>query len=331
MLFKKLSISLVISISLIFSVINVYAEQLYIGGDSIGIKLEYNGVLITGTYNITIDNKSYNPTSSGYKNGQIITHVNNHRVKNINDLMNEIETNTKLSKKITLTLLDNNISYCKVLHLQNINNQFSTGLYVCDGITGIGTITYYNPQTKRFGALGHIMGDSKLLVNIQNTSGNIYVSKVTSIIKSKVKMPGEKIAEFTDIKIGEITLNNQYGLYGDYDNYKVNDKSLIQTAKISEIKKGKAYFYTVINDQKIEKFEIEIIELKKQTKSDVKGITFKVTDQKILDKTNGIIQGMSGSPIIQNNKIIGCITHVDTNNPNIGYGLYIEWMLENDK
>ena len=100
---------------------------------------------------------------------------------------------------------------------------------------------------------------------------------------------------------------------------------------IKLIKKGKAYFYTVLEGNKIEKCEIIITKVKKQTKSDIKGITFTVTDEKVLNSANGIVQGMSGSPIVQDGKLIGCVTHVDLSNSQIGYGLFIQWMLENDK
>lgn len=330
MFFKKLSISLVISISLIFSMTNVYAQKVYLGGNSIGIKLNYDGVLITGTYDITVNNKRLNPKNYGFKEGLMITKVNGIRIYNINELMKEIEKNTKLSKRILLTLLENNYSCNKELHLQNFNNKFSTGLYVCDGITGIGTMTYYNPSTNRFGALGHIMNSSRLSVDTNYIRGNIYSSKITSVIKSKPGYPGEKIAEISTVKIGDISLNNHFGIFGNYIDEELRNKQLIETSKINEIKKGKAYFYTVIQDEVIEEFEIEIIGLKNQKKSDVKGITFRITDSRIIDCANGIVQGMSGSPIIQNGKLIGCITHVDLNNPCIGYGLYIDWMLEND-
>lgn len=332
MLFKKLSIALVVSISILFSQLNVYAAQVLLGGDSIGIDLNYNGILITGTYNIEVNNKEYNPSVDGFNEGNLITHINGQRVKTISELMKEIEKRAAVSQEIILTFKNSsNQTKKQELKLQNKDNQFSTGLYVIDGISGIGTLTYYNPSTKRFGALGHMMNDNSLSVDIDEVKGAIYQSKVVRIVKSKTKNPGEKIAEISDIQIGELDRNNQFGIYGSYNVEKIEDKELIETAEISEIKKGKAYFYTVLEGNKIEKCEIVITKVKKQTKSDIKGITFTVTDEKVLNSANGIVQGMSGSPIVQDGKLIGCVTHVDLSNSQIGYGLFIQWMLENDK
>ena len=330
MLFKKLSIALVISISILFSQINVYASEVYLGGDSIGIDLNYNGVLITGTYDIEIDGVKYNPNEEGIAGGELITHVNDQKVETISELMKEIETKAALSQKIILTCKKNNQTKKHVLKLQNKENTLSTGLYVIDGLTGIGTLTYYNPQNNRFGALGHMMYDTSLKVDMEDVKGSIYESKVIRIVKSKSKNPGEKIAEISNLKIGDLDKNNSFGVYGYYDESQINDKVLIETADINEVEKGKAYFYTVLDGNKIEKCEIYITKIKKQTESDIKGITFKVTDKKVLSLANGIVQGMSGSPIVQNGKLIGCVTHVDLSDRHIGYGLFIEWMLEND-
>lgn len=330
MLLKKLSIALVISLSFYCSMINAYAAELFLGGDSIGIDLSYNGVLITGTYAIEVDGKAYDPSSDGFKEGHLITHVNGQRVESISELMKEIEKRVSVSQKIMLTYQDHQKTKTQQLYLQNKNDQFSTGLYVIDGISGIGTMTYYNPSTHHFAALGHMMCDTSLTIDIADVKGAIYQSKVTNIVKSQSRKPGEKIAEISHVQIGEVFDNNQYGLYGRYDASKVKDHQKIQTASMDEIKTGKAYFYTVLEGNKVGKYEINITNLKKQSTKDIKGITFEVTDQEVLEKCNGIVQGMSGSPIIQDGKLIGCVTHVDVNNTHKGYGLYIDWMLEND-
>ena len=330
MLFKKLSIALVISLSFYFSMVNAYAAELLLGGDSIGIDLSYDGILITGTYDIEVDGKTYNPSSSGFKEGNLITHVNGQRVESIGELMKEIEKRISVSQKIMITYKDDHTTKTQQLLLQNKNDQFTTGLYVIDGISGIGTMTYYNPSTQHFAALGHMMSDTSLTIDIANIKGAIYQSNVTNIVKSQSRKPGEKIAEISHVQIGEVQDNNQYGLYGQYDESKIKDHQKIQTASIDEIKTGKAYFYTVINGSKVGRYEINITSLKNQSTKDIKGIAFEVTDQEILDKCNGIVQGMSGSPIVQNGKLIGCVTHVDVNNTHKGYGLYIDWMLEND-
>jgi stage IV sporulation protein B len=164
-------------------------------------------------------------------------------------------------------------------------------------------------------------GDEQLI------DGSIYESEVKNIRKSQNGDPGEKIASINKKEvIGSVEKNNTYGIYGEYVNV-VKDE-LIETASINEVKKGKAYIYTVIEDDKIDKFEIEITNISKQNTKDIKGITFKITDKKLLNVSNGVVAGMSGSPIVQNGKLIGAVTHVVVDNVRYGYGIFIDWMLE---
>ena len=157
-------------------------------------------------------------------------------------------------------------------------------------------------------------------------TGNIYSSNVKKINKSKNGNPGEKIASINkNDLLGDIQVNNDYGIYGEYVNV-VKDE-LIETASIEEVKEGRAYIYTVINNNIVEPFEIEITNIKKQNSKDIKGITFKVTDKRLLDITNGVVAGMSGSPIVQDGKLIGAVTHVVVDNVKYGYGIFIDWML----
>lgn len=329
MLFKKLSIALIIVLTLIIPTFNVFAAEVIVSGQSIGIELNYDGVLITGTYDISIDNKKYNPSSDDFKVGDLIISANGNKVDSISSLMNLIEDDIKNDKDITLQIQRNNQILNKKLKYSENDGSFSTGLYVQDGLTGIGTMTFYNPTNHQFGALGHIMNDIELSSKIL-TNGKIYNSYVKKINPSKNGKPGEKIAEIGTIEIGTVFDNNSYGIYGSYIDSQITDKQLISTASIDEVKEGKAYFLTVLNGHDIVKCDINIIHLKKQNKPDIKGIYFEITDKEVLSLTNGIVQGMSGSPIIQNGKLIGCVTHVDVNHVNKGYGLYIDWMLEND-
>lgn len=329
LLFKKLSIALIIVVCIICSISDVYAIEVILGGQSIGIQLNYDGIMISGTYDIIVDNETYNPSSDGYQSGELITHVNGTRVDSLTNLMNCIEEEIDKKHSISLTILADNKIITRMLKCQLNNNQYSTGLYVTDGLTGIGTMTYYNPVTKHFAALGHMMYDVSLSSDVIIKEGSIYSSYVQTVIPSSNGNPGEKIADIDSIEIGTIFDNNNYGIYGNYtilsDHYQT-----ISTATMDEVELGAAYFLTVLEGDTIVQCQIEITHLKKQTSPSIKGITFKITDENILDKTNGVIQGMSGSPIIQNNKLIGCVTHVDVQNVEYGYGLYIDWMLEND-
>ena len=330
MLLKKLSISLIIVVSLLCPSFQVFAADVILGGQSIGIELDYEGVMITGTYEISIDNHPYNPASDGFMSGDFIIKVNNQDIQSIQELTNEIKVCVEKKQEIILTLKRQEQIFEKKLKFQTQDHQFTTGLYVQDGLTGIGTMTYYNPQNQHFGALGHMMCDTSFSSNISVKSGSIYHSYVKNIKPSQNGNPGEKIADIGSIEIGTLFDNNSYGIYGQYTSVSEQNQ-IISTASIDEVEIGDAYFLTVLDGHTISRCSIRITDLKKQTEPDIKGITFEITDDKVLSLTNGIVQGMSGSPIIQNNKLIGCVTHVDMNNVHQGYGLYIDWMLKNDK
>ena len=202
---------------------------------------------------------------------------------------------------------------------------YKTGLYVKDNIMGIGTLTYIDPTTKIFGSLGHEISEkmTKKIFDVNN--GSIFSSNIKKIVKSKNGIPGEKIASFNfnDIK-GNITKNTITGVYGNYiDAFENNN--IYEVAKKDEIKIGDASILTTINGNNIESFKINII--KTLNKNNNHDILFEIIDPKLLELTNGIVQGMSGSPIIQNNKIIGAVTHVVVDNPIKGYGINIEKML----
>lgn len=325
-----MSISLITVVSLVFPSFQVFAADVILGGQSIGIELDYEGVMITGTYDISIDNRPYNPASDGYQSGDLITQVNQQNVESISELMESVKNSVEKNQKIMLTLKRQNKTIKKELKFQKKDDQFTTGLYVQDGLTGIGTMTYYNPETHHFGALGHMMYDTSLSSGTTIKNGTVYNSYVKKINPSQNGNPGEKIAEIGSIEIGRLYENNNYGIYGQYTNLS-DQLQTISTASMDEIELGEAYFLTVLNGHEVSRCSIRITDLKKQNEPDVKGITFEITDEEVLSLTNGIVQGMSGSPIIQNNKLIGCVTHVDINNVHQGYGLYIDWMLKNDK
>lgn len=327
MLFKKLFLSLILALTII-NPVAAYAISLIPGGDSIGIELDYQGVVITGGYAIEIDNKSYNPISDDFQVGDLITAIDDQKVTCIEDLTYVIKNKTDdLTYDLTIKRGDNVIH--QGLKVVYDNQQFSTGLYVKDSISGVGTLTFYNPETHSFGALGHAMSDSKLDSESLLQEGSIYESNVTSIKKATSQSSGNKIADISNVEIGSINSHSQFGIYGTY-NYDISNREMMETATIEETKLGKAYFLTVLEGNEIVKCEIEITKLNSQDTVKEKGIEFTVTDKEVIEKANGIVQGMSGSPIIQNNKIVGCVTHVSGNNPMTGYGLYIDWMLEMD-
>ena len=207
------------------------------------------------------------------------------------------------------------------------SGKMTLGLYVKDEVIGVGTVTYLDPKTKKFGALGHSMiGDTLSGDNL----GLISVSSVRGIRKSFPGIPGEKQATFSKQPVGTILKNDEIGVFGKVHDLKnFSDMKPIRVASPQEVRLGKAQLLTVLDKNKVESFEVEIVEVKNQDRKDIKGLKFKVTDETLLEKTGGIIQGMSGSPIIQDNKLVGAVSHVVIDSPDFGYCVYAMWMVNN--
>lgn len=321
MKFKKIFLMLLITfISMPINVL-AYSNKLILGGNNIGIEVKTKGILVVGLYEI--DNNLV-AQSSGIQIGDYIIKVNDNIINSISDFTNEIN-NDDDKKEIKIDYLRKGKNYKTNLSLINKDGEYKTGLYVKDNISGIGTLTFIDPNTKKFGALGHeiVSKETNELLNISD--GSIYYSYITGITKSNNGNPGEKEANY-DInnKYGIINENTKSGIFGDYT-ATLNNDNLYEVAKPEEIKEGKANIFTVIDGENLESFEIQIEKL--NFKDDVKNIVFKITDEKLLNKTGGIVQGMSGSPIVQNDKIVGAVTHVIVNDCTKGYGIFITNML----
>jgi stage IV sporulation protein B len=274
------------------------AKQVYLGGENIGIEISNEGLIVTGTYDVKNGRKIYNPSAdSDIKKGDILLKIEDKSINTLEELLSYIKENCNNKESVNITIIRNGAAYQRTLKLIKDNkNSIKTGLYIKDSILGIGTVTYFDPENKIYGALGHEMSDSS---NKRATfiDGKIYKSDVTLVKKSENGDPGEKVATIDkETVLGDIQKNTIFGIYGEYVNV-VKDK-LIETATIDEVKKGKAYIYTVVENEKIEKFEIEITDIKKQSNQDIKGITFKIVDAGLLNISNGVVAGMSGSPIV---------------------------------
>lgn len=298
-----------------------YSSKIILGGENIGINIKMPGVMVIGFYKV---NGKYIKGSPEIKIGDLITSVNNKNITSIEELTSSIEKN--INEKITLNIIrDNNNIKINIIP-EKEDNIYKTGLYVKDSITGIGTLTYIDPESNIYGALGHEVIESTSERQVKVKSGSIFESNVTSIRKSDIGNAGEKNASFNPQKTyGNIKENNIHGIYGNYT--EESDNTTLDVATKEEVKVGKAKIYTVLKGKKKEAFDINILSISK--KSDTKNITFEITDPTLLQKTGGIIQGMSGSPIVQDNKIIGAVTHVIVDNPVKGYGIFITTMLEN--
>ena len=311
----------IIFLILLLFPISVYAYSEYIipGGNNIGIEVKNEGIIVIGFYKI---NNKYN--TNDIKIGDVITKVNGNSVNNINDMVKEIESNV-INDKVIITVKRNKKVENIDFNLINEDGIYRTGLYVKDTISGIGTLTYIDPETKIYGALGHEIIENNSMVSVEVKSGTIFESIVTSIDRSTVGNAGTKNAKFYSNNVfGNINKNTISGIYGRYSS-SIDNREVMKVGEPNELKLGSAYIYTVIDQDKVEPFLINITKINKN--STIKNISFEVTDERLLSISGGIVQGMSGSPIIQDNKIYGAVTHVIVSKPTNGYGIFITSML----
>lgn len=297
-----------------------YSSEVILGGETIGIDIESNGVMVIGFYKI--DGKYH---KSDLVEGDVITKIEDTSISSIEDLTNALE-NYIGEEEIEVTYLRGEKEKTTNISLFLENGVYKTGLYVKDGITGIGTLTFIDPATNTYGALGHEVLESNTSKIVEVKTGTIFRNSITSIDESSNGNPGSKNAKFYyGTTYGDIDKNTKFGIYGTYTDEYDEDK-LIEVATPEEVKVGSATIYTVLEDETVEAFEIEITKINEN--SEIKNISFEITDPVLLEETGGVVQGMSGSPIVQNGKLIGAVTHVVTDNVTTGYGLFITTMLE---
>ena len=315
---------LVTIISFIIFTTNIFAYSEYIipGGENIGITINSKGLIVVGFYKV---NDKYIAKET-LKIGDVILEVNSVPVNTMEEFVSNIEY--FLDDKIDINIKRNDKIINTKLNVEEVGNIYKTGLYIKESVTGIGTLTYIDPIFKTFGSLGHeiVLSETKNIVEVKD--GNIFDSRVTTIDRSSNGLVGSKnaIINYNSV-LGTITKNTSYGIYGKYEAI-IPTKSLLKVANMDEIKTGNAVIYTTIKDNQAKEYNINILRVDKKTNNLNKSILFEITDENLLEGSGGIVQGMSGSPIIQNNKIIGAVTHVLVDDVKKGYGIFIRTMLE---
>ena len=296
-------------------------DKIYVGGQSIGIKLN-TGVVVVGSYGVLENGKIKKPwEAAGITEGDQIISLNQMSVTDTKSLLRALEKTG--GKESILEYKRNNEKYSTTITPIYASNSYSLGLYVKDSILGVGTLTYYIKEINAYGSLGH------QITSKDYYAGEIYEAKVNEIVKPTRGEAGEKRASIDSKAIGNVEKNTNTGVHGHTNsNFNYSSMEALEMKTRDEIRLGEAEIWTCIKGKTVEKFKINITSLTKQSSKDIKGISFEVVDDALLEQTGGIIQGMSGSPIIQDNKIIGAVTHVLINNSKRGYGIYLEFMLE---
>lgn len=307
-------------------------RKLIPSGEAIGVKIQTKGVLVVGLSSITTtEGKKMSPAAdAGFEVGDTILEINGQKIEKERDITSIINEKPNTTLKILVEQQGRQRSI-DVKPVQSMEDgMYRIGLWVRDNIAGVGTMTFYDPVTGSFGALGHGITDVDSGVLVDISKGSILKSKVASIQKARKATPGEIVGIFydSDEPYGTITKNTSFGIYGTLNASDTHSRREPMPIALSyQVKEGPAKILSTIDGSRIEEYSIEIQKVNRQSSPNSKSMLIKVTDPRLLEKTGGIVQGMSGSPIIQNGKIVGAVTHVLVNDPSRGYGIFIEWML----
>jgi stage IV sporulation protein B len=302
-------------------------RTLYACGNTIGLYLKSNGVLVIDTGSFSNGIEDVSPSKGILFSGDYILAVNDELVESKADLIEKVAQNGE--KDIVLTIRRNGSeSRVKVTPQKDQTGSCKLGVWVKDDCQGIGTLTYID-EYGNFGALGHGICDSDTGTLLEIEGGVLYKANVLSVIKGRSGVPGEYVGTINYSEgnvLGYIEQNSNLGIYGISNGKMDSGARLLEAGYKSDTHVGTASILTSINGT-VEEFEIEILELDYSAGTTNKGIVFKVTDEDLLSRTNGIVQGQSGSPIIQDGRLVGAVTHVFVNDSSMGYGIFLETML----
>lgn len=298
------------------------------GGNPFGIKLLMEGVMVVGMGEVkTSDGMECPAADCGIEEGDVIISLDGKKLLSNSDISDIVSKSD--GQPIEIVYTDGNEETVSFLTPAYSLTEcaYKAGIWVRDSMAGIGTVTFYEPDTGRFGGLGHPVCDSDTGEIVPISSGEAAEVEITDVQKGESGAPGELHGCFTSSRTsGVIYSNNKYGVFGElFSN--APESAEIPMALKQEVKKGSASIYTTIDEKGPQEFEIEIVDIDYKS-TDTKNMTIKITDSRLLKKTGGIVQGMSGSPIIQNNKLVGAVTHVFVSDPQMGYAIFAENMYE---
>lgn len=297
-------------------------------GSTVGLKLYTDGVLVVGLSEID-GKKPYAQTD--IEEGDMIISVDENIITCTADLIQTV--NKSKGNEVNIKYVRNGEEhFAEMTPVKTSSNEYKLGLWVRDAAAGVGTITYYEPSTGSFAALGHgiVDIDTDKLISIAN--GEIVSANILSVVKGEKGLPGEIRGTISNQQtIGQVSKNTNLGIYGkikDVSKLNIDTSNELEVALRKEIKTGKAEIICTLENGVRKNYEVEIKKIYQNNNTDNKSMLIEVTDQELIEKTGGIIQGMSGSPIIQNGKFIGAVTHVLVNNPKQGYAVFADMMIK---
>lgn len=303
---------------------------LVVGGNPFGIKIITEGVMVINTTKVDTVNGDVSPAEiSGIQQGDVILEINGSKVLS-NEALQGLIMKSQGQEVVVSVKRNNNVEEVVLFPQYSLSEAcYKAGMWVRDSSAGIGTITFYDPQSEMFGGLGHPVCDSDTGEILPLHSGEVVAVTINGLKKGTEGNPGELIGAFiSSMSIGNLNINNQSGVFGKLDSAP-NLSSPIPMGYRQEIKEGKAQILTTIKGNSPETYDIEIEHINLKSDELSKNMIIRITDPELLDKAGGILQGMSGSPIIQNGKIVGAVTHVFVNDPTRGYGIFVDIMYAN--
>ena len=301
--------------------------KVILGGVPFGVKFNTEGVVVVGFYDIDDLPKAQNPAYlAGIRAKDVITKVNGRELKCASDLTDTVESSN--GKEISLTYVRHGVekTVSIVPAYSKSESRYKTGVWVKDSGAGIGTVTFIIPETKDFGGLGHGICDSETGELIPMSQGVVMDVTINAIKKGVCGVPGEIKGYFGTNETGTVTQNTYCGLYGKFSEIPSNCSETVKIGTRDEVREGDAYVVCTLDNGQKQRYKIEISSIDKNSETS-KCFVINIKDPALIEKTGGIVQGMSGSPIIQNGKLVGAVTHVLINDPTTGYGIFIENML----
>lgn len=312
------------------STVDIGENTVLVGGMPAGIYMETDGVLVLDTQSIAgTDGMEYEPAENLVQSGDYIIGINQENVETKEDLIQALKQLSE--EEVVLTIRrDTETLDVRMQAVETGPEDYKLGIWVRDNVQGLGTITFLD-QNSRFGALGHGIHDADTNVLMQIQNGSLYKTSIRSVIRGNYGLPGsmEGLIVYNSYnRLGSIDKNTDAGIYGTIDEIETvfPEQIPVQVASREEIVEGEATIRCYLEDS-VQEYTVQIVGIDYESKEINKGIVLQVTDPVLLEKTGGIIQGMSGSPILQNGKLIGAVTHVFVNDPTKGYGIFAETML----
>lgn len=310
------------------SIIQSKPKKVSVSGESFGIKLYTDGVIIVGIRDVETDKGKCNPAKeAGLEKGDIIIEINGKKVYSADSVTDILNDNNGKDYKITIKRNGNYKEFLLKPAYSSSQGCYKVGLWVRDSTAGVGTITYYDKSNNTVSALGHPITDVDTNEIMPILDGEAVRATVTKIYKSKAGEAGSLCCEFTNDIIGTLKKNCQSGIYGKYTCTLKNTYEY-EVASPNEIVRGPVQILCTIDSGKAKFYNAQISRISYRENKKGKNMVVKITDERLLEKTGGIVQGMSGSPIIQNGKLVGALTHVIVDSPEKGYAIFAQDMVD---